>query len=426
MHLHQPLKLGLRENMEQFCLLVVVNAFVGSMVGLEQAVVPLIGQEEFGIVSKTAILSFIASFGAVKACCNLIAGGLSESLGRKKVLLVGWLFGLPVPLLIMWAPSWSWVVFANLLLGVNQGLAWSMTVNMKIDLVGPVKRGLAMGLNEFAGYVSVSMASLAAGYIAGAWALRPYPFYLGVVLTFIGFMLSLIFVRETREHALLESRLRIQDTRLDDRAVAHNPSSLALREVFALTSWRNRALFACSQAGLANNLQFGVAWGLHPLFFATKGLGVAAIGIIKAIHPGVWGLLQLLTGPLSDRFGRKWLIAGGLWVQAAGVWVTVFSEGFGSWILGSVLMGIGAAMLYPTLLAAVGDVANPQWRATSIGVYRFWRDMGYAVGAVLSGVLADIFGIHFSIYIVGWFVFVSGVIVAVLMYETHQHSRPER
>jgi MFS family permease len=390
-------------------MLVLVNAFVGGMVGIERTVVPLVGSEEFGLVLKTAIFSFIASFGVVKALSNLLSGVLADNVGRKKVLVAGWLIGVPVPFMIMLAPSWGWIVAANVLLGVNQGLAWSMTVLMKIDLVGPRSRGLAVGLNEFAGYLAVGATAMATGYLASVYGLRPEPFYLGVVYVVLGLLVSAFLVRDTGEHVRLE---------LSDHPP--EPSPLGFREVFLRTSLKDRNLFACSQAGLVNNLNDGMSWGAFPLFFASFGLGVGRIGILKAIYPAVWGVLQIATGPLSDRWGRKGLIVGGMWVQAGALFVTVLGRSFGWWIVGSVLLGLGTAMVYPCLIAAVSDASHPSWRARSLSVYRFWRDLGYAVGALSAGVVADLFGLSWAIGCVGVLTFASGAVVASVFRETKE------
>jgi MFS family permease len=402
-------RLGLLENWQQFSLLVLINAFVGGMVGLERTIVPLLAEQEFGLASRTIALSFIVSFGVVKALANLFAGRFSDRIGRKQILIAGWLFGLPVPLIIMLAPSWDWIVLANVLLGINQGLCWSTTVIMKIDLVGPARRGLAMGLNEAAGYLAVAAAALASGYLAARYGLRPEPFYLGVVFAVAGLILSLIFVRDSRAHAWHEATLR------DDAATRAAPS---FREIFALTSWKDRRLFAVSQAGLVNNLNDGMAWGLFPLFFTTGGLGIDQIAILAAIYPAVWGLGQLGTGALSDHIGRKPLITGGMAVQALGIFIIVTSAGFAPWAVGAALLGVGTAMVYPTLLAAIGDVAHPEWRASSVGVYRLWRDGGYAIGALLAGIVADLLGLRWAIGAVGVLTLVSGVVVALVMTET--------
>ncbi|MDP9411209.1 MAG: MFS transporter [Actinomycetota bacterium] len=390
-------------------MLVLVNAFVGGMVGIERTVVPLVGSEEFGLVVRTAIFSFIVSFGVVKACSNLVSGVLADSFGRKKVLVAGWLVGVPVPFMIMLAPSWGWIVAANVLLGVNQGLAWSMTVLMKIDLVGPRGRGLAVGLNEFAGYLAVGATALATGYLASAYGLRPEPFYLGVAYVALGLFVSAFLVRDTGGHVRLEMESHPPE-----------PSPLGFREVFSRTSFKDRNLFACSQAGLVNNLNDGMSWGVFPLFFASFGLGVGRIGILKAVYPAVWGLLQVATGPLSDRWGRRGLIVGGMWVQSGALFVTVLGRSFGWWLLGSMLLGLGTAMVYPALIAAVSDASHPSWRARSMSVYRFWRDMGYAVGALSAGVVADLFGLSWAIGSVGVLTFASGALVAGIFRETRE------
>jgi MFS family permease len=402
-------RLGLKENLEQFSLLVLVNAFVGGMVGLERTVVPLVGSEEFGLVLRTAIFSFIVTFGLVKAFSNLLAGGLADRFGRKRVLVAGWMLGVPVPFMIMYAPSWGWIVAANLLLGVNQGLAWSMTVVMKIDLVGPSRRGLAVGLNEFAGYLAVGVTAWATGYLASAYGLRPEPFYLGVAYALLGLLVSVFLVRDTGEHVLLEIEEYPPEI-----------SQLTFREVFALTSLRDRNLFACSQAGLVNNLNDGMSWGVLPLFFSTFGLGVERIGLLKAVYPAMWGCLQVLSGPLSDRWGRKGLIVSGMWVQAAGIFVTMAGRSFGWWMFGGVLLGAGTAMVYPALIAAVSDNSHPSWRARSLSVYRFWRDLGYAVGALSAGIIADTLGLSWAIGSVGVLTFLSGAVVAVSLKEKEQ------
>jgi MFS family permease len=401
------IRLGLRENWAQFSLLVLVNAFVGGMVGLERSILPAIAQEEFGIAARTAILSFIVAFGVTKACANYLAGRLADRFGRKHVLVAGWLVALPVPLLLMYAPSWNWVVAANVLLGVSQGLTWSVTVIMKIDLAGPRQRGLAMGLNESAGYVAVAGSALATAWIAAAYGLRPEPFYLGIAFVVLGLTLSVFAVRETHHHVAHESAMSDNSERL--------PSQ---REVFWRTTLTDRNLSSVSQAGLVNNLNDGMAWGLFPLWFAAAHMSLEQIGILAAVYPATWGIAQLATGAWSDRVGRKWLIAFGMWVQAAGIAVVLISHGMAEALIGAVLLGIGTAMVYPTLLAAIGDVAHPAWRASSVGVYRLWRDLGYAFGAVLSGVMADALGMSAAIGAVAVVTFASGVVVAVRMRET--------
>lgn len=399
-------RLGLKENWQQFALLVLINAFVGGMVGIERTVVPLIGAEEFRLDSTTLIVSFIVSFGIVKACANLVSGQLADRWGRKRVLILGWLVGLPVPFMIIWAPSWGWVIAANALLGINQGLAWSMTVIMKIDLVGPKSRGLAVGLNEFAGYLAVGVTALLTGYLASKYGLRPAPIYLGVAYAVLGTVLSILLVRDTREHV-----------RLETAGHAQQAAPITFREVFTLTSFRDRNLFAASQAGLVNNLNDGMSWGIFPLYFASFGLNVERIGILKAVYPATWGILQIATGPLSDRWGRKGLIVAGMWVQAAGLFLTGGTRDFQWWLVGSLLLGLGTAMVYPSLIAAVSDASHPSWRARSLSVYRFWRDLGYAIGALAAGIIADRFGLSAAIFAVAALTFVSGAIVAVFMRE---------
>jgi MFS family permease len=388
--------------------LVAVNAFVGATVGIERVLLPLLAERDFGLASRAAILSFIVTFGLVKAIANLFAGRISEHWGRKKVLVAGWLFALPVPALILLAPSWGWVVLANMLLGINQGLCWSTTVIMKIDLVGPERRGLAMGLNEASGYLAVSAAAFVSGYLAGSLGLRETLFWMGEVIAASGLITSAVFVRESLHHVRFEER---QTTGGHQRSFA---------DILLLTSWKDRALFAVSQAGMVNNLNDGMAWGLLPLYFAARGLSLERISFLAALYPAVWGSVQLVTGGLSDRTGRKWMIALGMLVQAAGIALFVAGESFATWAGAAVLLGLGTAMVYPTLLAAVGDVAHPSWRASAVGVYRLWRDGGYAVGALLAGSLADGLGVRWAIGAIGGLTFLSGVIVAAVMYETRQ------
>ncbi len=407
-----PLQLGVKENLAQFSLLVGVNALVGGMIGQERTVLPLLAKNEFGLTAFTASLTFIVAFGAVKAITNFFAGTLSDRHGRKPVLIAGWLIGLPIPLLIIWAPTWGWIVFANVLLGINQGLTWSTTVIMKIDLAGPKQRGFAMGLNEAAGYGAVAVTALATGYIAQQAGLRPEPFFLGIAYVGLGLGISFFFVRETRAHAHHEAsnRATTNDT---------HKQSLSTKEIFILTSFRDKALSSCSQAGLVNNLNDGLAWGLFPIFFLAAGLSISRIGILAALYPAVWGLGQLYTGALSDRIGRKPLIVGGMIVQALAIaWIGATSS-FTTWAVGAVLLGAGTAMVYPTLLAAIGDVANPTWRARAVGVYRLWRDSGFAVGALLAGILADLVSITAAIYAVAALTGLSGIVVAIRMNETH-------
>jgi MFS family permease len=399
-------RLGLRANAAQFTLLVTVNAFVGAMVGLERTVLPAIASDEFHLAARAAILSFIVAFGVSKALTDYAAGRLSDRFGRKHVLVVGWIVAVPVPFLLMWAPTWNVILEANVLLGISQGLTWSTTVIMKIDLVGSERRGLAMGLNEFAGYLALAAAALATGWIAAHSHLRPEPFYLGIGFVAVGLVLSAFFVRDTRGHVALESRGPA------DRGVVSAP------HIFWRTSVTDPDLSSASQAGLVNNLNDGMAWGLFPLLFAAARIPIDQIGWLAATYPATWSVTQLATGALSDRIGRKWLIAAGMWTQAVAIGFIASSRTFQGFAVGLVVLGVGTAMVYPTLLAAVGDVAAPAWRASAVGIYRFWRDLGYALGALLAGVCADAFGLAAAIWSVAAITFVSGVIAAVRMHET--------
>jgi MFS family permease len=412
----RPVRLGLQQNLAQFALLVGVNALVGGMIGQERTVLPLLADRVFGLTAFTAALTFIVAFGAVKAITNFFAGTLSDRVGRKPVLVAGWMVSVPVPLLLIWAPTWSWIIVANVLLGVNQGLTWSTTVIMKIDLVGPARRGFAMGLNEAAGYGAVAVTALATGFIAERWRLRPEPFFLGVAFAGLGVGLSTLFVRETRHHARHEA-----DDHITTDDALHR--DLSTREIFMLTTFREPALSSCSQAGLVNNLNDGLAWGLFPLLFADYELSVARIGIIAAIYPAVWGLGQLYTGALSDRVGRKRLITVGMLIQGGALAWIAATRGFWAWGAGAALLGAGTAMVYPTLLAAIGDVAHPHWRARSVGVYRLWRDSGFAIGAIVAGIVADAVSLRASIWAVAALTAASGVVVAIRMYETHPPTR---
>jgi MFS family permease len=407
-------RLGLRENLPQFALLVGVNALVGGLVGQERTVLPLLAEEEFALPGYTAMLTFIVAFGLTKAIVNYFAGTLADRFGRRPVLLAGWLFGLPVPLLLIFAPTWGWIVVANVLLGVNQGLAWSVTVIMKIDLVGPHKRGTAMGFNEAAGYGAVAAAAWTTGLLAESFGLRPAPFFLGLAVAGLGLGLSAVFVRETAGHVAHEVANH-------DDANGHD-RNLTQRQVFALATWRDRSLSAASQAGLVNNLNEGLAWGLFPIFFALAGLPVGTVGLLVAIAPAVWGVGQLFTGALSDRIGRKWLIAGGQFTEALGLAVIAVGDSAVVWAVGSALFGAGTAMAYPTLIAAIGDVAHPAWRGAAVGVYRLWRDLGFAVGAVLAGTLADLYSLTTAILVVAAITATSGLDVALRMTETHPPS----
>lgn len=402
-------RLGLRANLAQFSLLVVVNAFVGAMVGMERSILPAIAEKDFRLAARAAVFSFIVVFGVTKALTNYVAGRLSDRFGRKLVLVAGWIVAAPVPLVLMWAPSWSWVLFANVLLGVSQGLTWSTTVIMKIDLAGPKDRGLAMGLNEFAGYLAVAGSALATGWIAARHGLRPAPFTLGIAFAAIGLTLSALVVRETKHHVARESALH------GALPAGGVPTQ---REIFWRTTLLDPDLSSVSQAGLVNNLNDGMAWGLFPLFFAAADLSLERIGALAAIYPATWGVGQLFIGALSDRVGRKWMIAAGMWVQAVGIAVVIASRAFAGFAGGAALLGIGTAMVYPTLLAAIGDVAHPSWRASSVGVYRLWRDLGYAIGALVAGLTADALGLPWAMGLVAIATFASGAVVAVRMRET--------
>ena len=399
-----PPRLGLRVNAAQFALLVGVNGLVGGMIGQERSILPLMADTIFGLTGFAVILTFVLAFGLTKALANLAAGALADRYGRKPVLVAGWLVGLPVPVLLIWAPDWRWVIVANVLLGLNQGLAWSSTVIMKIDLVGPSRRGLALGLNEAAGYLAVALTALATGAIAARSGLRPEPFFLGLAFAGLGLGISVLFVRETRGHVMLEPS---------------TAAGLPWRTVFLRTTFHDRSLSAASQAGLVNNLNDGMAWGLLPLFYASFGLSVGEIGVLAATYPAVWGICQIGTGALSDRIGRKGLIVAGMLLQAAAIAMIAASSSMAPWMAASALLGLGTAMVYPTLLAAVADVAAPAWRGAAVGVYRLWRDLGFAVGAIVAGVLADRAGMPFAIAAVAAVTAGSGVVVLVRMRETH-------
>jgi MFS family permease len=411
-------RLGLRANLAQFCLLVGINALVGGMVGQERSLLSLLATETFGLAAVSAALTYIVAFGLTKAATNLLAGAPADRRGRKPVLVAGWLVGLPVPLLIIWAPTWGWVVLANVLLGVNQGLCWSTTVIMKIDLAGPKRRGLAMGLNEAAGYLAVALTAYLTGLIAARAGLRPEPFYLGLAYAGLGLGLSALLVRETRGHARLEAQLADARPVPDRTPDADAGERLSTRQVLVRTSLREPALSACSQAGLVNNLNDGLAWGLLPLLFVRGGLAVGRVGLLAALYPAVWGLGQLLTGPLSDRLGRKPLITAGMLVQALALAGTALAGSLLPWAATAMLLGVGTAMVYPTLLAAIGDVAHPSWRATAVGIYRLWRDAGFAVGALLAGLVADLAGLVAAVWVVAALTAASGLVVAIRMYET--------
>ena len=403
--------LGLRANLPQFVLLMVINAFVGGMVGLERSVLPLIASTDFGVASKSAALAFIAAFGLTKALANLAAGWLINVHGRRWTLIVGWLVALPVPWLVLWAPAWSWIVVANALLGINQGLAWSTTVIMKIDLVGPRRRGLAMGLNEFAGYVAVACAALGSGIAANRYGLRPGAAYPGMAIAATGLLLSFFFVRDTAGHVQMEER--------EHAHAGDSAHHLSTRQLLRRSVWSDGALFSVSQAGLVNNLNDGMAWGLFPLLFTRAGLSLSTMSGLAALYPATWGICQIWTGAISDRWGRKWLIVSGMIIQGLSLLGVAVARGVAGWAASLALLGIGTALVYPTLLASVGDMAHPSWRAAAVGVYRLWRDLGYVVGALLCGVLADAFGMTSAISVVALLTIVSGMVVAARMPETH-------
>ena len=400
------IQLGLRKNLAQFSLLVIVNAFVGAMVGMERSILPMIAEQEFQLAAKSAILSFIVVFGVSKALTNYLAGRLADAYGRRIILISGWLVAAPVPFMLMWSPTWSWILAANLLLGISQGLTWSTTVIMKIDLAGPKNRGMAMGFNEFAGYFAVAAAALATGYVASVSGLRPEPFYLGVGFVIVGLALSVLLVRETAGHAKLEAELA--------NSFSPEPAP-SQREIFWRTSLGDRTLSSVSQAGLVNNLNDGMAWGLFPLFFMAAGMSLKQVAWLAAIYPAVWGIGQLYTGALSDRIGRKGLIVWGMWVQSMGIAILASSSTFAGFATGGVFLGAGTAMVYPTLLAAIGDVVHPSWRGSAVGVYRLWRDLGYAFGAVVAGVVADLMGLEASLWFVALLTFLSGLVVMLRM-----------
>jgi MFS family permease len=412
----------MRANLAQFSLLVAVNALVGGMLGQERTVLPLLAEDEFSLTGYTFVLTYVLAFGATKAATNYFAGAWSDRFGRKPVLLAGWLIAVPVPLMLIWAPNWGWVIAANVLLGINQGLTWSTTVIMKIDLAGPAQRGLAMGLNEAAGYGAVAATAAATGYLAAEYGLRPAPFLLGLSYAVVGLGLCGLAVRETRDHARLEAT---QHTARADGRHDHLHAELTNGEVFTYTSVREPALSAASQAGMVNNLNDGLAWGLFPILFATAALSIDRIGILAAVYPAVWGVGQLVTGPLSDHLGRKPFITIGMLVQAVALALVAAVDTFALWTVAAVLLGAGTAMVYPTLLAAIGDVAHPTWRARAVGVYRLWRDGGFAVGAVLAGILADLWGLRAAVAAVAAITAASGIVVAIRMYETHPRTTPE-
>jgi len=396
----EKVQLGLKENWQQFTLLVIINAFVGGMVGLERSILPQIAEVEFAIAAKTAILSFIIVFGIVKAITNYFAGVFANKVGRKNLLTIGWLFGLPVPFILMYAPSWDWIVAANVLLGINQGLAWSSTVVMKIDLVGEKNRGFAMGLNEFAGYLAVAAVAFLTGFIAAEFGLRPYPFILGIALAIGGLFGSIFLIKDTRKHVAAENTLS---------------DVPRLSNIFWETTWKHKNLGSVTQAGLVNNLNDGMAWGIFPILLAIKGFNLEQIGIVTAIYPAVWGLGQLFTGKMADMFNKKMLLFLGMLLQGLALALFYFAESMSHYVVLSALLGWGTAMVYPTFLATVADNTHPEDRANSIGVFRLWRDLGYAIGAILTGLIADALGIEASILTIAGLTIVSALIIAVRM-----------
>jgi len=403
-------KIGIKENFGLFLLLIVLNFFVGSMVGIERTVLPILGEEKFGLASMSAALSFIVSFGFSKAIINYFAGAIADRLGRKRVLILGWIIGLFVPILIITAHAWWVIIVANIFLGLNQGLTWSMTVNMKIDISKANQRGTAVGLNEFAGYVGVSIFAALSGYIASTYALSPEPFYLGIGVVIIGLILSFI-VKDTDKHLSLQVQQSI---------LSNEEEKLGPKEVFQRTTYKNKNLSSASFSGLATNLKDGMAWGLFPIYFTTVGLSVSQIGIVVAVYPAAWGVFQLFTGTWSDKIGRKKLITGGMILQAFSLWMILMVNSFELWVVGAALLGIGTALVYPVLQAAISDVAAPSWRASSMGVYRFWRDSGYAFGALFAGVIADVFSVSWAIGLVALIPLIAGITAHVRMKETLQ------
>ncbi|MFN3405677.1 MAG: MFS transporter [Cytophagaceae bacterium] len=389
------IQLGLKENWKQFALLVIINGFVGGMIGLERTILPKIAEVEFQIAARTAILSFIVVFGIVKAFTNYFTGSLANRFGRKNLLLAGWIIGIPVPFILIYAPSWNWIVAANILLGINQGLTWSSTVVMKIDLIGEKNRGLAMGLNEFAGYLAVAGIGFATGYIAGQYGLRPYPFYLGIGLVFAGLFLTL-FVKDTIHHSNKESE---------------SNSVRLLRNIFWDTTWKDKNLGSITQAGLVNNLNDGMAWGLFPILFLSKGFSLSEVGILTAVYPAVWGVAQLITGKIADHASKKKMLSAGMFIQGMVLIAFPFTDTFRYYFMLSTLLGLGTAIVYPTFLASIAEYTNPSDRPKSLGTFRFWRDLGYAFGALLTGIVADVFGVNYSIVLIGLITIGSSIIV---------------
>lgn len=394
------IQLGLKENWKQFTLLVIINAFVGGMVGMERSILPRIAEVEFAVAAKTAILSFIIVFGIVKALTNYFTGALANRFGRKNLLTAGWIIGIPIPFILMYAPSWNWIIAANVLLGINQGLTWSSTVMMKIDLVGEKQRGFAMGLNEFAGYISVALVAFLTGYIAGEYGLRPYPFYTGVVLVILGLLSTIFLVKDTRHHVQKETQ---------------QSNVPLLKNIFWETTLKNRNLGSVTQAGLVNNLNDGMVWGIFPILLGIKGFSIAEIGIITAVYPAVWGLGQIFTGKMADIFPKRSMLFLGMLLQAVALVLFVWATSFLHFLLLSILLGWGTAMVYPTFLATIAEYTNPKDRPKSIGIFRLWRDLGYAIGAILTGVIADFFNINTSIFFIAALTFLSAMVIRLRM-----------
>ncbi|MGX0154902.1 MFS transporter [Staphylococcus capitis] len=398
-------QIGIKENLLNFILLVVTNFFVGSMVGLERTILPIIGEKDFGLASTSAALSFIVSFGFSKSIVNYFAGPIAENFGRKNILLIGWAIGLIIPLTVIFATSWWMIIVANIFLGINQGLAWSMTVNMKVDLAKPTQRGLATGFNEFAGYTGIAVMAAISGYVASTFSNRPEPFYIGIIIVIIGFILSL-FVKDTGAHVKQQSKHSNKD------------KNLSAKEIFERTVIKDKNLSSLTFSGLTTNLKDGMAWGLFPIFFISAGLSVPQVGMLVAIYPASWGIFQLFTGPLSDKIGRKWLITGGMLLQALSLWMILIINSYGMWLLAAILLGIATAMVYPTLLSAISDVAHPKWRASSLGVYRSLRDAGYAFGALFAGILTDFLDVTWAIGLIAILPLSAGLIAAIRLSET--------
>ena len=404
----KKVQLGLKENWKQFTLLVIINGFVGGMIGLERSILPQIATLDFGISANTAILSFIVVFGTVKATTNYFTGALAHLFGKKKLLVIGWIFGIPIPFLLLYAPNWNWIIAANVLLGINQGLTWSTTVMMKIDLVGEKQRGFAMGINEFAGYLSVALVAFLTGWLAGEYGLRPYPFYIGFVLLFFGLFASFFLVKDTSQHVLKE---------------AVTSSITRLKHVFWETTWKHKNLGSVTQAGLINNLNDGMVWGILPVLLASKGFQLKEIGILTAIYPAVWGISQLFTGKMADKYSKRKLLFWGMFLQTIALVFLVFAEKTSHFLVLSILLGIGTALVYPTFLATIAENTHPLDRAKSIGIFRLWRDLGYAIGAILTGILADLFSLEVAILCIGILTGISSFVILFRMNDSNLNSR---